>query len=81
MAKLTTASGLLVRFDDEWLSIVLNARGDEFYFFLTASVASSERGRCWWGVEKRHDEQGRAWNRQIKRLVVDDFGALVEVPA
>lgn len=35
----------------------------------------------WSGFEARFDELGRRWQRQIRRLVIDDFGTLVEVPA
>lgn len=35
----------------------------------------------WAGFEARYDELGRRWQRQIYRLVIDDFGSLVEVPA
>ena len=38
-------------------------------------------GMHWEGHEVRFDDQGRKWVRQIDRLVVDNFGALVEVPA
>lgn len=38
-------------------------------------------GMHWEGHEVRFDEQGRKWSRTIDRLVMDDFGTLVEVPA
>lgn len=34
----------------------------------------------WYGTEARLDAQGRVWERRLSRLVIDDFGALVEVP-
>lgn len=32
----------------------------------------------WFGVETRYDSAGRAWDRDL-RMVVNDFGVLVEV--
>ena len=81
MANFDTPSGLLIRFDQEWLSITEAATDHGFFFFFTTNITRSHRGRHWWGAEQRFDEQGRKWMRNIDRLVVDDFGNLVEVPA
>jgi hypothetical protein len=82
MARLTTPSGVLVRSYDTWLSTTLNEKGDEFFFFFEGrSHTDNAKHPHWWGVEKRFDEQGRLWSRNINRLVMDDFGTLVEVPA
>ena len=81
MARITTQGGQLVRFDDEWLSIELNDSGESAFFFFQTSISRPHLGRHWWGVHRRLDEQGRTWSRNVDRLVVDDFGALVEVPA
>lgn len=76
MARLTTTQGLLVRFDDTWLSITLNQRGDEFNFFRNAPLHI-----YWLGQEIRVDDSGQQWFSRLRTYVVDDFGALVEVPA
>lgn len=34
----------------------------------------------WWGSERRTDAEGRDWSRSLERMVMDDFGYLVEVP-
>lgn len=81
MAKLTASSGLVVRVDDEWMSMEDPTTRNGHFFFLKPTVVRPEIGRHWWGAEKRFDEQGRKWMRNIDRLVVDDFGSLVEVPA
>ncbi|SFB96186.1 hypothetical protein SAMN05216344_106103 [Polaromonas sp. OV174] len=39
------------------------------------------RPGTWWGSESRVDQQGRSWSSSVGRLVCDDFGNLVEVPA
>jgi hypothetical protein len=41
--------------------------------------ASSKPG-TWWGSESMTDAAGREWSRSLGRLVMDDFGFLVEVP-
>ena len=81
MATLSTPNGKTIHCEDNWLSIELNKKGDEFFFFLSHPLSRPELGRYWWGMETRFDEQGREWRRPINRTVVDDFGALVEVPA
>ena len=35
----------------------------------------------WWGSEFRRDTRGHNWNRHLEKLVVNDFGDLVEVAA
>ena len=35
----------------------------------------------WWGIEERLDNAGRWWMRCVSKLVVNDFGDLVEVAA
>lgn len=38
------------------------------------------RPGTWWGSEEMTDASGRTWSRSLGRLVMDDFGFLVEVP-
>lgn len=68
---------------DIWLSINSLDDKSRFLFALGPSRSYEPRqlGRHWEGHEVRFDEQGRKWTRSINRLVVDDFGTLVEVPA
>ena len=33
----------------------------------------------WWGTEERRDTRGQQWCRSIQKMVVNDFGTLVEV--
>lgn len=54
------------------------APGHRFVMYVEAGTYYG-RGRHWRGQEAKRDEQGREWIRFIDRLVVDDFGALVEV--
>jgi hypothetical protein len=35
----------------------------------------------WYGTESRTDSEGREWTHYIGRMVQDDFGMLVKVPA
>lgn len=51
-----------------------------FFFYISAPSKAFGLGRRWIGQEFRLDDQGREWTRFIDRIVVDDFGALVEVP-
>ena len=36
-------------------------------------------GPFWWISERRVDSDGGRWTRQLRKCVMDDFGALVEV--
>lgn len=36
-------------------------------------------GPFWWISERRTDSDGGVWSRQLRKAVIDDFGALVEV--
>lgn len=82
MAQLRTEIGLVVSYDDNWISIDLTEDREEgFFFFRDLYPSISQRGLHWWGQETRLDEQGREWRRKIPLLVIDDFGSLVEVPA
>jgi hypothetical protein len=81
MARIYTPEGLVIRFDENWLDIEHEPTGNGWFFFLDEKPSGPELGRHWWGQEIRFDEKGRRWSRHIKRLVADDFGTLVEVPA
>lgn len=61
------------------LSIELSATQRFFFYFRSASRVMAIDPH-WVGQELRLDEQGRQWVRFIDRLVIDDFGTLVEVP-
>lgn len=82
MAMFRTANDTLVHHDDTFL-IVESATHTEFALFFEPgrSYRGQTKERQWFGHEARRDELGRRWQRQIDRLVVDNFGALVEVPA
>ena len=44
-------------------------------------VRMSDSGMApfWWISEHRTDSDGAVWSRQLRKCVMDDFGALVEV--
>lgn len=82
MAMFRTAQDALVHHDDTFL-IVESAPHTGFALFFEPgrTYRGQTEARQWFGHESRRDELGRRWQRQIDRLVVDDFGSLVEVPA
>ncbi|MDO9571156.1 MAG: hypothetical protein Q7J58_17540 [Hydrogenophaga sp.] len=64
---------------DDFLSVEISP-ANRFIFYISPPSKAFGLGRRWIGQEFRLDDQGRQWTRFIDRLVVDDFGALVEVP-
>jgi hypothetical protein len=58
----------------------LSAYGPDYQNSITLIQIHSRLSLVKWsGVETRYDTDGQRWERNI-RAVVDDFGALVEVP-
>ena len=51
--------------------------------FYKTSVACEQKHTIgtWWGTEFRRDTRGHQWFRSIQKLVVNDFGDLIEVAA
>jgi hypothetical protein len=64
---------------DNFLSVEISPT-NRFIFYVTSPSLVFGHGRKWTGHELRLDDQGREWCRVIPSPVVDDFGALVEVP-
>lgn len=80
MATFTTATGRTVLYSDTHLQIRNPDNQLEFVFLYESRAYASSPSLMWHGLEQRRDELGRIWNRGIDRLVIDDFGSLVEVP-
>lgn len=84
MAMLTANGAQSVRSFDAILTIKDADREPAGFVLVYGPSRAWERpqlGMHWEGHESRLDDQGRKWVRQIDRLVVDDFGTLVEVHA
>ncbi len=42
-------------------------------------MRDASMGPYWWIAERRTESDGGIWTRQLRKCVMDDFGALVEV--
>lgn len=64
------------------LAINVSSPTSEATFYKNSGASEKKDiAGCWWGTEYRRDTRGHQWHRSIQKLVVNDFGDLVEVAA